>query len=441
MKKELFRKVTLDRLSSPEQLDQLIKVTTPRSWYTLLALGLILVAAIMWGIWGSIPNKVYGQGMLITSGGVYNIVYSSAGEITDIRVIAGDTVKRGEIVARVNQPELVDQINQLKKRLGQLKDFKQARPGNDIKELPPDLYQLASSIESARTSKALAGASYSKDLNEEQLALEQAKVQADNQKANVDKMTLLFKNDDIPESDLIDAQKDLDLYQLQVKNHKTALSDLENYYLQEIGKSQKDLQLLESQLAAQIFQTEADLNKLQNDLDTKSAVVSQVEGRVLEVKVSDGDVVQPGMHLFSLERKGENVKLEAALYVPAEVGKKIVPGMEVQLSPTTVKKEEYGYMLGRVVNVSEYPTTIQSMALTLGSEELASKLAGGSAPLEITVDLITDENTVSGFKWSSQAGPPLKINSGTLCMGAVTISEQRPIQMVIPAIKKLLFNN
>lgn len=440
MKQDLFRKVAMDRLSSPEQLDQLIKVTTPKSWFNLLAVGLILAAAITWSIWGSLQNKVNGQGILMNSGGVYNIVHSSPGQVTDIRVRAGDKVKRGEVVARVDQPELVAQINQLISRLEQLKNLQEASSGNYVNKVPLEFYELASSMESARTNQAMAGASYLRELNKMQIELEQSKVYADNQKDNVDKMALLLEHGAIMENDLINAKKDLVLYQLQVMKNTTALTTMENYYQEELRKTQKELKLLESRLVAQVFQTEEEINKLQNDLDTKSAVVSLVEGRVLDVKVSKGDVVQPGMHMFSLEREGEYVKLEAVMYVAAEEGKKIVPGMEVQLSPTTVNKEEYGYMLGRVINVSEYPTTTQNMALTLGSAELASQLAGSRAPLEIIIDLVTDEDTVSGFKWSSTNGPPLKINSGTLCMGAITISKQRPIQMVIPAIKAFINN-
>lgn len=441
MKQDLFRKVSLDRLSSPEQLDQLINVTTPRAWFTLLGVGLVLLATVIWGIGGSIPDRTHGQGILINSGGVYNIVHSSAGQITDIRVRKGDVVKRGEVMARVDQPDLVNQIIFLKNQLEKMKAIRETQSGSEIKALPPDLYDLVSRIESARANQALAWAGDFRDLNEIQLQLELAKVQAGKQEDLVSKMTLLIEQGAILDSDLISAKKELELYKLQVENNTMALSVLEHHYQEKIGMAKKELELLESQLEAQIFQTEDDISKLQNELEIKSVVVSPVEGRVLEVKINHGDMVQPGMQLISLEREGQSVKLEAVMYVRAEEGKKIIPGMEVQLSPTTVNKEEYGYMLGRVINVSEYPTTLRSMALTLGSEELASQLAGNSAPLEITVDLITDEKTLSGYKWSSANGPPLGINSGTLCTGAITISEHRPIQMVIPALKKVLFNN
>ena len=41
--RELFRKKSLERLSSPERLDQLLQVADPKSWIPLLtACGLIL---------------------------------------------------------------------------------------------------------------------------------------------------------------------------------------------------------------------------------------------------------------------------------------------------------------------------------------------------------------------------------------------------------------
>ena len=49
---------------------------------------------------------------------------------------------------------------------------------------------------------------------------------------------------------------------------------------------------------------------------------------------------------------GKAVKgLEAIVYIPSVHGKKIRPGMEVQIAPSTVKKEEFGYLLGTVTYV------------------------------------------------------------------------------------------
>ena len=89
MSKSVFRKASLDRLSSPEQLDQVMSVTSPRAWLALLAIGAILLAALVWGVFGTIPSKTYGQGILLTSGGVHDITHISSGRVTDIRVRQG----------------------------------------------------------------------------------------------------------------------------------------------------------------------------------------------------------------------------------------------------------------------------------------------------------------------------------------------------------------
>ena len=120
-KQSVFRKVSLDRLASPEQLDQLMQVTTPRGWVALLALSILLLTAVVWGCVGRIPETVHGQGILVKSGGVLQVVPSAGGRVIDIAVSVGDLVSAGQIVARVAQPELTDQLNQALAKLADLR--------------------------------------------------------------------------------------------------------------------------------------------------------------------------------------------------------------------------------------------------------------------------------------------------------------------------------
>lgn len=46
----IFRKKSLDRVSSPEQLNDYIKVATPGMWLILLAIVIFLVGMIVWGV-------------------------------------------------------------------------------------------------------------------------------------------------------------------------------------------------------------------------------------------------------------------------------------------------------------------------------------------------------------------------------------------------------
>ncbi len=67
---KVFRKAALDRMSSPEQLDRLLRVTTPKAWLALLVTVGLLGAAAAWGFFGELTTRVTGQGVLIRSGGV-----------------------------------------------------------------------------------------------------------------------------------------------------------------------------------------------------------------------------------------------------------------------------------------------------------------------------------------------------------------------------------
>lgn len=48
----LFRKKTVDKISSPEQLTEYLKVTSPRMWIILAAVIMVLLAVIVWGFIG-----------------------------------------------------------------------------------------------------------------------------------------------------------------------------------------------------------------------------------------------------------------------------------------------------------------------------------------------------------------------------------------------------
>ena len=65
MQNPIFRKVALERLSSPEQLDQLMTVTSPRGWLALVGFGSLLALGLVWSIFATIQVTVPGKGILI----------------------------------------------------------------------------------------------------------------------------------------------------------------------------------------------------------------------------------------------------------------------------------------------------------------------------------------------------------------------------------------
>ncbi|MDE7331808.1 MAG: hypothetical protein K2O16_06125 [Lachnospiraceae bacterium] len=58
MKKEIFREKSIERVSSPEQLDDYIKVTSPGMWMVMGAVILLLAGVCVWGIFGHLDTVI-----------------------------------------------------------------------------------------------------------------------------------------------------------------------------------------------------------------------------------------------------------------------------------------------------------------------------------------------------------------------------------------------
>ena len=58
MNEELFRKKSLDKVKSPESLDDYIRVSNPGVWLLLISVIVLLAGACVWGIFGRIDSTV-----------------------------------------------------------------------------------------------------------------------------------------------------------------------------------------------------------------------------------------------------------------------------------------------------------------------------------------------------------------------------------------------
>lgn len=414
VQKQLFRKVSLARLSSPEQLDMLVRVTTPTGWYALLTLGMLLGMALMWGFVGNIPVKVKGQGIFMRHGGIQSVVTLGEGQISEVVVEPGDIVRHGQIVARLSQPLLQAELRnarseqeEAKIQHAQLQKFSNEDIGYQLERLSAQRKSIGFSVESL----------------EKQVEFYRGQ---------------LFKQKGLLEKGLIipvkveGTRKNLNLTLEQIDGLRIKLEDitiqrytLENRHRQLIHKSEENLSLCARKVSL-----------LEKRLAFESRVVSKISGRVIEVLVSAGQVINAGDPVVNMEFMDKT--LQAILFVPSADGKKIKSGMEIDLVPSTVKKEEHGSLLGLVTYVSEYPATYRGMVHMLGNEQLVQTLSESGAPMVVYADMIPDSKTVSGYKWSSGKGPDTTIQGGTLCLGEIIVENRLPISFVIPYLKQTL---
>ena len=57
-KQNIFRKSNLERMSSPEKLNDYIRVSNPSVWIILGAIAIMLIAVVIWGIVYELPEGI-----------------------------------------------------------------------------------------------------------------------------------------------------------------------------------------------------------------------------------------------------------------------------------------------------------------------------------------------------------------------------------------------
>ncbi len=118
--KKLFRPKALERLSTPEQLDLLLRVSSPRGWLPVFSLGLLFAFALVWSFEGRIPVTVDGRGALLFPHGVVSIQAPTAGRLVELRVKVGDRVVKGDVLAVLDLAEMQTDLEHQRELLGEV---------------------------------------------------------------------------------------------------------------------------------------------------------------------------------------------------------------------------------------------------------------------------------------------------------------------------------
>lgn len=634
---DLFRKSSLEKLSSPEQLDKMIVITPPSFWIALSGAGVIIIAALLWSIFGRLPVNVETQGIYVTDGGVYSVYANTAGVVEEVLAQEGTEVKKGDVIAVLDGDDVDKKIAEYKNRIEAVKaitmdsvsDVVTADNANlmDVKNqmitvrqtleqdqlllemrteelaskrkeadkaektlqevetafynsinigdstaeqlafsesqselssastylesansslssakvnyvglsnqyanamnayqaltaekeaLTNALVQKAEALEALRTANGMSGdfspdsiedegngaydhlpaetaqelkvasdeyltafrvqqeffaanegkeAEYQTYLAQAEEELEQARLAKDSAQEAVDK----YSSQKSSANGSYEAAKNAYIAKMQSINNGQHLQSIQsNEYslaLNDFNTKQSALISLEDAVTQLEVQVELDQKNVDAQIKviyeqfnaTRSSIISQLEGelrqyeeqkeqtqirstadgRITNLSIVEGSAVQQGSVLAKVGQGTEDDCI-VVCYAPITSGKKIQEGMEVLIYPTTVNKQEYGHMEATVESVDDYITSVENMQVQLGDDKLVEAFLQEGPVVEVTCRLRRDENTDSGYYWSSKKGAGLLINEGTMMEASVVIEEKAPITMLIPFLKEKL---
>lgn len=267
-----FRTEALEKLNSPEQLDQLMRVTTFKGWLALAGLFCLLVPIFAWGLWGSLETRASAQGMLLPAGGLCIVSAPSDGQVTEVLVGLGQEIREGQVVVRL--------------RLA-------------VAGSPPQ---------------------------------------------------------DVP---------------------------------------------------------------------------GTCSGKVVDISVRPGDTVQRGVGLMTIEPAGQ--PLEVVAYLPLVEARSVAPGMPARIALSGVQTGVYGYLLGEVRSVSQFPVDPQELARQVGSQSLAQDLLRRGTLVEVNIDL---GGSRGAYQWSLNRVPGQPLTSGTPCQVSILLDRRAPVELIFPSLSQ-----
>lgn len=400
----LFRKAALDKLASPERLDVLMRVTSPMGWLALTTVGGILVGVIVWSILGSIPERIDGQGVLLRGGANKEIRSTGSGSISSLNLKVNQVVSVGENLGSITYAGKTEEVNVARTKVQQLQNQRLTTEG------------------SASDTRAAARAQVARlrgDLDLKRLDLQRAQ-------AEVARLEPLFKEGGITAQRMEGARSAVSAAQFQITSIQGQISAEEDR-IRGAGSSN-------SSLDTQIQIAIAELRRVEAQVGSQESLTSTVGGRIIEVRKTVGDTVAQNDVVAVLEDVTANVQVVA--FVAADVGKRIKAGMNTEVSPSQVKREEYGFMLAEVSDLGEFISSREAVMSRMRNQEITDKLMGRSGVIEVKATLKPAE-TKSGFAWSTSGGPPFKIDGGSLVGINIVVERKAPITMVMPFLRKM----
>lgn len=159
---------------------------------------------------------------------------------------------------------------------------------------------------------------------------------------------------------------------------------------------------------------------------------SNVEGIVLSHKIQQENVISMEPCVYVLPDSQVDRMKEVIAFVTYADLRKLEVGMQVQATPTDLKREKVGYMYGRIISINELPTSLSEAKETFKLEEFTTAIFPSEASFMVKIILEDDPQDNGGIHWSHQGGKDIDIKIGTFCDLQIVTSKR--------SIFDLLFN-
>lgn len=407
--------------------------TMPRVWTRGLLYLLVIFTAIVlpWSMLSKVDEVGSARGQLEPKGKTFELDAAVAGEVAEINVKEGETLKQGQVLVELESDLAQTELQQAQakldghmNRLSQLELMKnQLQGGTTITQQQQgraiaasqlaQIEETRQKLEHSRTQRDIANERLARDLKEVERyrSLVDDGVVAEVQVVTAQRVVDATREDlNQANSDIQQAEAQL---QAQQEQYQGTLRD-NQLTLLEIQRQTKDLDSQIAALQGEINQTKEQINALNFQLQQRE-IRSPIDGVLFQLPIEKpGAVVQPGQLVAQIAP--ENVPLVLRADMPSQESGFLEVGMPVRIKFDAYPYQDYGIVEGRVTWISPNSETTETPQGSLQTFEL-----------EITLD---QPYVQTGDK-------RIALTPGQTATAEVIVRQRRVIDFLLDPFKKL----
>jgi len=410
----IFRERAVDSASSPESINRVAPIASPRLWILVAGASAVIVAFSAWAFFGTIPLMVRGMGILIEGSMVVAAEAPADGRIGDLQVKPGDRVVQGQVLAVVANPLLEAQKIDAQNAAARLRE------------------QDASLTAAEDVATAAITASINVRESECRRRIDRAAAIAVDFSKAVEVKRDLVRQGLLAESELLAIANSTFEIERTLSDARSELLRIDADRSSVIIQRQQDQQRRDNLIA----DADALVRQLAARMDSERNVIAPRPGKIVQLTRAPGDVVLRGGTVAIISDAGDG-RLRCYAFFPLTEGKRVRKDMHAHVEPSIADRERFGVISAGVSAIEPVIGTRETFLRIINSPEVAQDIErryGGT--VSAVIDLQLNPDSPTGLRWTGGTGYPRPLTPGTLCDVDVVTEDVAPISLLVPWIKQ-----
>ncbi len=377
---EAIKKLHEVRVSAP------LAIIRPQAWLLLAAMLAATLISLIWAFTYQLPEFSKAQGIFLVPGSVRGVASVTEGRIVEVKVQSGQSVKKGQVIARIQTPKLDIAVAKAKA------EYNAVVASNKVLKSVSDKWyaiDLKGEEDKKNESASIAGqgsgiSNQLKKMIDKQAEMSRKMMSSMESK---NKIWQLVDGDGSGEGALFPPREMAD-------RNRTIVQDTQSKMDIEVRTAQMML-TGEMEEKKKLFE----LQSLQEQKEQDSQLLCSHDGTILSLNKVAGDAVRAGDRVVTLvDASADPTAIQCLSFFEIGAGNRVAVGDTALVTPSTHKRERHGSIRGKVAEVQPYLVTEESLFAQIGSKVMTEAFLKKGNLKGIQIVLETGEPAGSSFE-------------------------------------------